>query len=120
MSARIVSQELGEEITISARKPFFSSLTFVFILLVGLVGTAPVKATSDAEAQISISSPAYPIGMDRGETRFVAYNLTESGDISGEITSRSYRFYTQYDVPLSDWMGPYPVNIPVSAGETGT
>jgi hypothetical protein len=58
--------------------------------------------------------------MSGGETRLVAYNLTESANLSGEITGRVDRFYTQYDVPLSDWRGPYSASIrvhPLQANE---
>jgi len=52
--------------------------------------------------------------MNGGESKLVTYSLTGSANISGEITGRVDRFYTQYDVPLSDWRGPYSASIRVN------
>ena len=81
----------------------------ILVSLSGMSGTPPV----DAGPEIQISTPSYPVGMSSRETKLIPYNLTESGNISGTITSRTYQFYTQFDVPLSDLLGPYPASIPV-------
>ncbi|HLO15511.1 MAG TPA: choice-of-anchor Q domain-containing protein [Anaerolineales bacterium] len=78
----------------------------------------PIGAGSGAVPQIKISTPSYPIGIDSGESKLVTYSFAESGDVSGEITSRIDRFYTQFDVPLSDFMGPYPASIQISQLQT--
>ncbi len=51
--------------------------------------------------------------MRSKETKLVPYHLKEMGNASGEILSRTFQFYTQYDVPLSEPMGPFPTNIDV-------
>jgi hypothetical protein len=77
-----------------------------------------VKAGAEAVPQVKVSTPSYPVGMERGARKLVTYSITESGNVSGTITSRTYQFYTQYDEPLSDRMGPYPANVEVNALET--
>jgi len=68
--------------------------------------------------QVSISTPSYPVGMRSKETILVPYHLKEMGNVSGEIISRTLQFYTQYDVPLSEPMGPFPTNISVKSLDT--
>ncbi|MGE5776244.1 MAG: DNRLRE domain-containing protein [Chloroflexota bacterium] len=100
------------------QKPFIQNFVLTIILLGGLLGVLPVGASSGATPRVTIFTPSYPVGMDRGESRLVSYRLTEAGNISGEFTSRTYRFYTQYDEPLSDLMGPYPTSIKINALQT--
>jgi len=69
-------------------------------------------------SQVSISTPSYPIGMRSGETKLIPYSLDEIGNVPGEITSRTLQFYTQYDVPLSETMGPFPTNISIKSLNT--
>jgi hypothetical protein len=69
-------------------------------------------------SQVSISTPSYPIGMRSGETKLILYSLDEIGNVPGEITSRTLQFYTQYDVPLSEPMGPFPTKISITALNT--
>src|SRR5215203_5271459 len=66
-------------------------------------------------SQISISTPSYPVGIKSNETILVPYSLDEMGNVSGDITSRTFQFFTQYDVPLSEVVGPYPASIDVRA-----
>jgi hypothetical protein len=68
--------------------------------------------------QISITAPPNPVGLKSGESKFVTYSLKEMDNVSGEITSRSYQFYTQYGVPLSEPIGPYPAKIRVNPLQT--
>jgi len=63
--------------------------------------------------QVSISTPSYPIGIKSGETKLVPYGLKETGNASGELTGRSYQYFTQYDIPLSDVMGPFPTRVSI-------
>src|SRR5215212_2955404 len=69
-------------------------------------------------SQVSISTPSYPVGMGSGETKLVLYRLEELNNVPGEITSRTLQFYTQYDVPLSEPMGPFPTQISVKSLDT--
>ncbi|HEX9332110.1 MAG TPA: hypothetical protein VF896_09495, partial [Anaerolineales bacterium] len=101
-------------------KPLILKFVLIMVLLGGLFGATPAKASSGAIPQVSISTPSYPIGMNSGESKLIPYSLTEIGNISGEITSRTDRFYTQYDIPLSNLMGPYPTSIKISALQTNT
>jgi hypothetical protein len=100
------------------QKPFILNFVLVVLLLVGLFGVMPVGASSDALPQVNISTPSYPIGMNSRESKLIPYSFTESNNVSGKITSRMIRFYTQYDVPLSDPLGPYPTNININSLET--
>jgi hypothetical protein len=68
--------------------------------------------------QVSISTPSYPVGMRSKETILVPYRLKEMGNVSGEIISRTLQFYTQYDVLLSEPMGPFPTSISVKSLDT--
>ena len=68
--------------------------------------------------QINITTPPNPVGLKSGERKFVTYSLKEMDNVSGEITSRTYQFYTQYGVPLSEPMGPYPANIEINPLQT--
>lgn len=94
-------------------KLLIRNVVLMFAFLGGMIGVTNAKASSEATPQVNIFTPPYPIGMDSGERKLVPYRLTESGNASGEFTSRTIRFYTQYDVPLSDFMGPYVTNISV-------
>src|SRR5215203_405537 len=97
----------------------FSILCYVlvFVLLSGTPGTT-VKASSAAISQINVSTPSHPIGMRGMERKLIPYSLTESWGFSGTITARTYQFYTQYEVPLSDLSKPYPASIPVAPQQT--
>jgi len=90
----------------------------ILVLLSGMSGMPPVKSGFDALPQVKISTPSYPVGVSGGERKLIPYRLTESGDRSGTITSRTYQFYTQFGVPLSDSFGPDPANIPVNPLQT--
>lgn len=100
------------------QKSFVRSFVLIVMLLGGLLGVKPVGASSSAIPQVVISTPSYPVGINSGENKLVTYSLAESGNVSGTITSRTLRFYTQYDVPLSDFMGPYFTSIKVNALQT--
>ena len=78
---------------------------------------APVQENSDKLAipQAQIFTPTYPVGIDGGESKLVEYSVSETGDVSGHMTSRTLQFFTQYDVPLSEPLGPYRTDIQVSA-----
>jgi hypothetical protein len=67
--------------------------------------------------QLTISTPSYPIGMRSTETKLIPYRFQESGSGSGEIVSQTLQFYTQYDVPLSEALGPYPTHVSVGSGQ---
>jgi predicted outer membrane repeat protein len=93
------------------------------VLIAGMLNVISAKAetspTDGANAsaltpQVQIVTPSYPVGIRAKETKLIAYSLTETGNLSGEFTSRSLQFYTQYGVPLSEPMGPYPTNIQVN------
>ena len=64
--------------------------------------------------QMDITSPSYPIGMESGESKILHYTFIEEGKGSGKITSFSYRFYTQYDEPLSEPIGPFPSALKIN------
>ena len=68
--------------------------------------------------QVSISTPSYPIGIQAKETQWIPYQLQETAHGSGEITSRTYQFFTQYGVPLSEKMGPFLARIHVRSANT--
>ena len=54
--------------------------------------------------QVHVSTPSYPIAIDSRESQLVPFSFAETGNASGRITSQTFRFYTQYDVPLvSRW-----------------
>ena len=72
-----------------------------------------VNAPSN-NSQISISTPSYLIGMNSKEIKLISYSFTGLGNNSGELTSFTYRFYTQYDEPLSSQVGPYLTKITVN------
>jgi predicted outer membrane repeat protein len=91
------------------------NLIVIMLLLGGLFGVTPARAGSDSIPEVKISTPSYPVGIKGGQSKLVVYSLMESGNVSGTITSRSYRFYTQYDEPLSDTLGPYPTHVKVNA-----
>ena len=79
----------------------------------------PISIERDTSLpQVSISTPSYPIGMRDRETKLIPYRLKAGSDVSGEIISRTLQFYTQYDVPLSEPMGPYPTHITVKSLQT--
>src|ERR1043165_2939608 len=101
-----------------SRKFMLARFALILALLSGLYGVMPAEANSSMAPQILISTPSSPIGMDSGESKLIPYNFEELGNVSGEITSRTYRFYTQYDEPLSEPMGPYPTRIKVNALQT--
>jgi predicted outer membrane repeat protein len=100
------------------QQPFIANFVFVIVLLVGLFGVTPASASSDALPQINISTPSYPIGMNSRESKLIPYGFTESNNVSGKITSRMIRFYTQYDIPLSEPFGPYSTNININSLQT--
>ena len=112
------------------RKLYVLNLALVFVLLGGMFRVVPSKASADTYVQefsssssniipqIKISTPSYPVGIDSKASKLVKYSLTESANISGRITSRTYQFFTQYDIPLSEPMGPYPASIDVSPRNT--
>jgi hypothetical protein len=102
----------------SAVKSYFTPLVLSLIILVGTLGTVPVKTVSDAKPTVNILTPAYPVGTDADESRRIPYRLTESANVSGELTSYTDRFHTQYDVPLSESIGPYPASIRVNRSES--
>lgn len=81
-------------------------------------GTRGGLRKSGSTPQVSISTPSYPVGIQAGETQSILYQLKEAAHGSGEITSRTYQFFTQYDVPLSEEMGPLPARIHVRAAST--
>jgi hypothetical protein len=89
----------------------------ILVLLSGMSGTPPEKPGFDATPQVNISTPSYPVGMRSRERKLIPYQLT-AGNISGTITSRTYQFYTQFDVPLSGLLGPDLVSIPVHPLQT--
>jgi hypothetical protein len=90
-----------------AKKQQLFIFNFVLIMLLGgLFDVMPAKASSKAIPQVDISTPSYPVGMNSRESKLIPYSFTESGNVSGQITSRTIRFYTQYDVPLSEPFGP--------------
>ena len=64
-------------------------------------------------SQVDISTPSHPVGIASRETKLVPYRLKEKGNVSGKITARTYQFFTQYDIPLSEEMGPFKTGIPV-------
>ena len=110
----------------------FNVLNFALILALfsGLFGVVPTLASTEIDLsefssssssivpQLNISTPPNPVGIRSRESKLVKYSLTESGNISGRITSRTYQFFTQYDVPLSEAMGPYPTNINIDPLQT--
>ncbi|MEO7837913.1 MAG: hypothetical protein ABIU06_01000 [Anaerolineales bacterium] len=63
---------------------------------------------------VSITTPPNPVGLKRGQSKSITYSLMETGNASGEIISHTYQFYTQYGVPLSEPLGPYPISIEVN------
>ena len=71
--------------------------------------------TSNIAPTVYISVPPNPIGMEAGESKYIRYDFKEMGNRSGQITGFSYQFYTQYDVPISDQFGPYPIEITINA-----
>ena len=110
----------------------FNILNFALILALfsGLFGVVPTLASTEIDLsefssssssivpQLNISTPPNPVGIRSRESKLVKYSLTESGNISGRISSRTYQFFTQYDVPLSEVMGPYPTNINIDPLQT--
>ena len=110
----------------------FHVLNFSLLLVIvgGLLGVVPAQAStaintsefssanSGLAPQWNISTPLNPVGIKSQESKIVKYSLTESSNVSGRITSRTYQFFTQYDVPLSEAMGPYPTSINIKALQT--
>src|SRR5688572_31214944 len=110
----------------------FHVLNFSLLLVIvgGLLGVVPAQAStaintsefsstnSGLAPQWNISTPLNPVGIKSQESKIVKYSLTESSNVSGRITSRTYQFFTQYDVPLSETMGPYPTSINIKALQT--
>ena len=67
---------------------------------------------------VSIATPPNPVGLKSGESKSIPYSLIEMGNVSGEIISRTYQFYTQYGAALSEPLGPYPISIGVNPLQT--
>lgn len=76
------------------------------------------SSLEDNPSRIRISAPLIPVGMNPGESKLVPYSIADSDVTSGRITSRTFQFFTQYDVPLSESFGPFPANISINS--TGT
>ena len=112
------------------RKSYVLNFALILALLGGLFGVVPTLASTGIDAsefssnsssivpQLNISTPPNPVGIKSRESKLVPYSLIEFANISGRITSRTYQFFTQYDVPLSELMGPYPTNININPLQT--
>lgn len=81
-------------------------------------GQQPEQSKSLSVPMAEISTPLYPVGINSGESKLVEYSLSETNNISGEITGRTLQFFTQYDDPLSEPLGPYPTSIAIDALST--
>ena len=90
----------------------------ILILLSGMTGAPPPRSKSESTPQISISTPSYPVGIDSMDRKQIPYTFKAAGNFSGAITSRVFQFYTQYDEPLSDLLGPYPTRIDLNSLQT--
>src|SRR5687768_170327 len=90
----------------------------ILVLLSGMTGAPPPISKSATTPQISISTPSYPVGMDSMDRKQIPYTFKAAGNFAGEITSRVFQFYTQYDEPLSDLLGPYPTRIGLNSLQT--
>ena len=111
-----------------SRIGFVARAFLIVAFLVGLMRVNPSQAAGNTNAfaddsatfsKVSVETPRYPVGMGSGESRLVPYRISELGHLSGKITSRTYQFFTQYDVPVSESFGPFRANIPLnSAGTT--
>jgi hypothetical protein len=105
------------------------------VIIAGAIGAMPVQAgaktiggtttgkddwfnPSNGIPTVNITTPSYPVGIRNGEMKFVPYQLEETNNASGEITNRTYQFYTQYDVPLSEAIGPFSTLISVDSLRT--
>ena len=102
--------------------------SLIVALMTGLMRVNPTQAAnhgnfhvdeSNTFSKVSVQTPHYPVGMGGGESKLVPYSISELPNLSGRITSRTYQFFTQYDVPISESFGPFRVDIPLnSAGTT--
>ncbi len=111
-----------------SRIGFVARAFLIVAFLVGLMRVNPSQAAGNTNAfaddsatfsKVSVETPRYPVGMGSGESRLVPYRISELDHLSGKITSRTYQFFTQYDVPVSESFGPFRANIPLnSAGTT--
>ncbi|MCC6500961.1 MAG: hypothetical protein IT313_11910, partial [Anaerolineales bacterium] len=95
-------------------------------LVTGLIGATPGSASADATKAraensgfpVHVQTPSYPVGIASGDTKLVPFSINEAEGISGTITSRTYQFFTQYDVPLSESHGPFRANISINSNGT--
>ena len=111
-----------------SRIGFVARAFLIVAFLVGSMEVRPSQAAGNTNAfaddsatfsKVSVETPRYPVGMGSGESRLVPYRISELDHLSGKITSRTYQFFTQYDVPVSESFGPFRANIPLnSAGTT--
>lgn len=102
-------------------------VSLIVALMTGLMRVNPAQAAnngtfhvdeSDTFSKVGVQTPHYPVGMGGGESKLVPYSISELPNLSGRITSRTYQFFTQYDVPISESFGPFRVDTPLNLAGT--